>query len=65
MKEMIVVLGSLALMIVIVAVGPLLTIWSLNTLFPTLAIPYALNTWAAVILLGIFIRAKVGGKKND
>ena len=65
MKEMIFVLGSLALMIFIVAVGPLLTIWSLNTLFPALAIPYAIDTWAAVVLIGLFIRAKVGGKKND
>jgi hypothetical protein len=43
----------------LVVIGPLLTIWSLNTLFPVLAIPYTFDTWAAVILLGLFIRAKV------
>mgnify|MGYP006295468461 CR=1 FL=1 len=45
--------------VVIVAIGPLLTIWSLNTLFPVLAIPYSFDTWCAVVLLGLFIRAKV------
>ena len=30
---------------------PFLTIWSLNILFPVLAIPYTLETWAAIIIL--------------
>ena len=38
--------------IVLLLVGPLLTIWSLNTLFPALVIPYSLETWAAVVILG-------------
>ena len=38
-----------------VVFGPLLTIWSLNTLFPVLAIPYSIETWlATVIVAGIF-----------
>jgi hypothetical protein len=48
---------SLVLILVIAAVifGPLLTIWSLNTLFPVLAIPYSIETWfATVIIAGIF-----------
>ena len=57
----------MVIFIVLVAIfGPLLTIWALNTLFPVLAIPFALKTWAAVILLGIFIRGdeiKFGDKK--
>jgi len=32
--------------------GPLGTIWALNTLF-ALAIPYTLKTWAAVLWLGM------------
>ena len=44
---------------VLVAIGPLLTIWALNTLFPVLNIPYGLDTWAAVVLLGMFFRANV------
>ena len=36
----------------VLVVGPLLTIWALNTLFPVLAIQYNLYTWSAVVLLG-------------
>lgn len=51
------------LFIIIVAIGPLITIWSLNTLFPVLAIPYDFWTWLAVICLGMFIRSDVRSKK--
>jgi hypothetical protein len=45
----------LILLFVIVLFGPLLTIWSLNTLFPVLAIPYSIETWlATVVIAGIF-----------
>jgi len=45
----------LIFVIVVVVFGPLLTIWSLNTLFPVLAIPYSIETWfATVIIAGIF-----------
>lgn len=53
----------IAIVLAIVILGPLLTIWALNTLFPILAIPYALETWAAVVLLGGFLRANVSIKK--
>ena len=52
------------LIIFIVIIGPLLTIWSANTLFPILDIPYTLDTWAAVILLGLFIRGEKWSKKD-
>ena len=40
---------------VAVVFGPLLTIWSLNTLFPVLAIPYSIETWlATAVIAGIF-----------
>ena len=43
------------LVIALILLGPLLTIWSLNTLFPVLAIPYTLETWiAALLLAGVF-----------
>jgi hypothetical protein len=48
---------SLLLIVLFVAVvfGPLLTIWSLNTLFPVLAIPYSIETWlATAVIAGIF-----------
>jgi len=31
--------------------APLATIWSLNTLFPVLTIPYTLETWLASFFL--------------
>lgn len=45
----------LILLIVVTVLFPFLTIWSLNTLF-SLAIPFNIETWAAVILLGMFIK---------
>ena len=45
----------LILILVVILFGPLLTIWSLNTLFPVLAIPYSIETWlATVVIAGIF-----------
>jgi hypothetical protein len=45
----------LILLFVVVLLGPLLTIWSLNTLFPVLAIPYSIETWlATAVIAGIF-----------
>jgi hypothetical protein len=44
------VLG-ISLLAVVIIIGPLATLWSLNTLFPTLAIPYTWQTWLASLLL--------------
>lgn len=49
---------TVLLVIALVALGPLLTIWSLNVLFPALAIPYSLETWFAVIVLGGLFNAR-------
>jgi hypothetical protein len=65
MKTLIAIIGFIALIVVVVAIGPLLTIWSANTLFPSLAIPYTFETWVAVIILGAFFRANVSIKKKD
>ena len=50
--------GSLLLILVVllIVVGPLLTIWALNTLFPVLAIPYSVETWFATVIIGGIIR---------
>jgi hypothetical protein len=45
--------------LVLIALGPLLTIWALNTLFPALAIGYTLESWAAVIILGGLFNARI------
>ena len=53
----------LALLIAVIAVGPLLSIWALNTLFPVLTIPYTLETWAAMALVGgVFQGLRIGKK---
>jgi len=57
------------ILIVLVAIvallaAPLLIIWSLNTLFPALAIAYALDTWAAVVILGSLLSARVAHAKG-
>ena len=56
---MIQVLVILAIVVLAVVFGPICTIWAANTLFPLLAIPYTFETWLAVILLGMFLRANV------
>jgi hypothetical protein len=47
------------LIVVLLILGPILTIWALNTLFPALAIPYNFQTWAATVILGGLFTAKV------
>lgn len=47
----------------LIAVGPLITIWALNTLFPALAIEYTFWTWLSVVILGAFMQARVSVKK--
>lgn len=58
------VILAVALIILLIIIGPFLTIWALNTLFPVLAIAYTLETWAAIILLGMFMRTNVKVKKD-
>jgi hypothetical protein len=43
---------GIVIVVALVALGPLLTIWSLNVLFPLLAIKYSLESWLAVVILG-------------
>jgi hypothetical protein len=60
--------ATLALLIIVMAVllvifGPFATIWSLNTLFPVLAIPYTFDTWLAIIVVaGLFKQTVKVGK---
>ncbi len=42
---------GITLLAIVIVFGPLLGIWSINTLFPVLAIPYTWQTWAAFFLL--------------
>lgn len=54
-KLVLVVAGIL----LVLAAGPILIIWSMNTLFPVLSIPYNLETWAAAVLLGGVFSTKI------
>ena len=51
----IVALLFISLIIFAIAVGPVLVIWSLNTLFPALAIPFTFYTWLATAILLVFV----------
>lgn len=48
------------IMVLLAMFTPFVTIWSLNTLFPNLAIPYDFWTWLAMVWLnGIIIGRSV------
>lgn len=47
------------LIVALIAVGPLLILWSLNILFPELAIPYTIWTWLATVFLGALLSPTV------
>ena len=58
------VIVVIALVVFLLAIGPFLVIWSWNVLFGSaLMIVYNLETWAAVVLLGAFLRANVTVKR--
>jgi len=57
------ILTVAAIVIGLLILGPLATIWAVNTLFPVLAIPYSFDTWVAVVVLGMFLKGNVTVKK--
>jgi hypothetical protein len=65
MRDVFKIVAGLVLIVFLLAIGPWLVIWALNTLFPVLAIEFGLATWAAVIVIGTFIRANVSIKRKD
>jgi hypothetical protein len=46
-------------LLALIIVGPLVSIWALNTLFPALAIPYTFWTWLAMFIVGGALQARV------
>jgi hypothetical protein len=55
---------GITLIVAVIVFGPLLGIWSLNTLFPVLAIQYTWQTWAAFFFLfGSLTGLRFGSKK--
>lgn len=59
MNNLIIVLLYVAIVAAIVILGPIALLWSLNTLFPSLAIPYTLETWVAALIVGAVVGPKI------
>lgn len=59
MSKIMMFAAVILLIVALVAVGPLLILWSLNTLFPGLAIPYTIWTWLAALILGAAVSPSV------
>lgn len=53
------------LAVAIIVGAPLALIWSLNTLFPVLAIPYTLETWLAAFIIPAAFKATVHVKGKE
>lgn len=51
MKELGRIVGAALIIILFVVLGPLITLWAINTLFPALAIGYTFWTWLATFIL--------------
>lgn len=64
MGDLIKLIVYAVLILALLAAGPLLVIWSLNTLFPALAIPYTIATWFATLILGVALNPTVRMKKD-
>ena len=65
-KSLIKLILGISLLVIVIVVGPLLGIWSLNTLFPVLTIPYTWETWAAFLLLfGSATGLRFGSRKKE
>lgn len=50
--------------VALVILGPIATIWCINTLFPVAAIPYTFDTWCAAMILGGLFKTSVVNKKG-
>jgi hypothetical protein len=64
MNRLATIVLMIVFLIVLIAIGPIVVIWALNTLFPILAIQITFWTWLAVVILGAFLRANVSIKKD-
>lgn len=64
-KEFAAIVGLIVLIIALLIFGPLMTIWSLNMVFPLLAIPYNFWTWAGILWIqATFLGSKIN-KSSD
>jgi hypothetical protein len=54
------ILIIVGIVVAVAIIMPIATIWSLNTLFPMLAIPLSVDTWMATIILGGVVGGTTG-----
>jgi hypothetical protein len=57
------VILAIAFLIFLVVIGPIITIWALNILFPSLAIPFTWETWLAVVIIGGVFKSRISVNK--
>lgn len=57
-SDIITIIATLIVAVLLIIFGPLAIIWSLNTLFPILAIPYGFLQWLAVIVMNLTLFSK-------
>ena len=62
MKEFIAAFLIIGIVGLVIVFGPLLSIWSVNTLFG-LTIPFSLKTWFAALVLGGLVSGRASSKK--
>jgi hypothetical protein len=63
-KDIITIVLILIFAILAIIFVPLATIWSLNTLFPILSIPYSFYSWLAVVVMNLTWMYKPNLKKG-
>ena len=63
MKLGIKIVGIVLVLLVVWALGPLVVIWSINTLFP-IEIEYTYKTWLATFSLGMLCRGSINFNKE-
>lgn len=56
------IIAAIAIIAFVIFVIPMAGIWSLNTLFPVLAIGYSIETWFAALVLMVIVG---GGIKTN
>lgn len=59
------IIGTTLFVLILVAFvifGPIVVLWSINTLFPIAAIPYNFFTWLAVVVLYLVGKSSVSFK---
>jgi len=58
------IIWAVILAVAVIILGPIATIWSLNTLFPVLNIPITFDTWCATVILGGLFKSTINYKKG-